>query len=204
MLLYSHFHGRGKLFSMQLYTSSWQLHFSSIWSLKLRSSLKQFELIPCRALEMTRATLKLSWRGKSPRTTYTLGPCCHADHLLSSDPRRALYHFFYFSCLRQDRIHEVQSVNRNSYCRYIAGGRTGSCFSCGVWLPVALNLTGVKVRMKIALERWAITLRQPVCEGRAGTRISILTGCALFSPMSSFESSGLICLRYERPMVFLF
>lgn len=91
-LLYSHFHGRGKLFSMQLYASSRQLHFSWIWTLKLRLSLKQLELILCRALKMTRTTLKLSWREKSLRTTNSSGPCCHTDHLICSDHKRALHH----------------------------------------------------------------------------------------------------------------
>lgn len=150
MLLYSHFHGRGKLFPMKLYTSSWQLHFSWIWWLKLRLSLKQLELVPWRALGMTKNTFKLSWRDKWRRTRNTSGPCCHADHLLFSDPKELCITGFVFQACDKTQFLKSKVLIET----HIAEGRSGSCFSCGVWLPTAPNLTSVKVRIKKALELW--------------------------------------------------
>lgn len=72
---------------------------------------------------------------------------------VTQDPKElCITSFVFHTC--EDTIPEVQSVNGNSYRRYIAEGRSGFCFSCGVWLPTAPNLTSVKVRIKTTLELW--------------------------------------------------
>lgn len=190
MLLYSHFHGRGKLFSMQLYASSWQLHFSWIWTLKLRLSLKQLELISCRVLKMTRTTLKLSWREKSPRTTNASGPCCHAAHLLCSDPKRALHHYLQISYMWQDRVDESKALIETQIdaCQE-AGLDPVYPVGCGCCLLQILQIWKSEWECRRALKRWAKISCQPKCEGRTGTRTSILIGGGIFSQMPSFESS---------------